>query len=172
MQSLRGKWFPEQRNKVPAHITLFHALPGSRIVQISQSLETITRRTRRFGVATGFIQKSRNGVFVNVGQGEERVKRIFEEVKDQFLECLSRQDMRLRAHWTVMNKEGDSKRVDDAYRDVEKSGTAEGIAKGLVLWRYEKNGTWSYERDFEFLQEKDERREGDSVVDVKVDRFL
>jgi 2'-5' RNA ligase len=171
MQSLRRKWFPQQRNKVPAHLTLFHALPGSRIVQISQSLEKLTRRTRHFNVATGHIQKGRSGVFVNVGEGEEEVKRVFGEVRDQFFESLSIQDRSFKGHWTVMNKENDSKRVEDAYRDVERSGTVKGTAQGLVLWRYEKDGTWSYERDFEFLQ-NEERSEDGSVVDVEVARFL
>jgi len=163
MQALRGKWFPEHKNKVPAHVTLFHALPRSQIIQVSESLERLSRRTKCFDVATGRVLKRQNGVAVGLGKGEQEVERLFGEVKDQFLDCLSVQDKSFKAHWTVMNKEDDSKRVDDAFMDVEGAGVVKGVAKGLVLWRYEKNGTWSFEREFGFLGE---------VVDVEVDRFL
>jgi 2'-5' RNA ligase len=170
MQALRGKWFPQHRNKVPAHITLFHALPRSRIIQVSESLETLSARTRCFDITTGHVLKRRNGVAVGLGQGEEDVKKVFGLVKDQFLECLSQQDRSFKAHWTVMNKEDDSRRVEDAFRDVEGTGVVKGVARGLVLWRYEKNGTWSFEREFGFLD--GEVRAIDEVVDIEVDRFL
>jgi 2'-5' RNA ligase len=171
MQRLRRKWFPEGRNKVPAHITLFHALPGSRIIQVSKYLETLSRQTSCFVINSGDVLKRRNGVAIGLGQGEEEIKKVFGEVRDQFLECLSMQDRSLKAHWTVMNKEEDGKRVDEAYQDVESAGVVKGIASGLILWRYEKNGTWSFEREFEFLTGEDQRGK-DDVLDVEVDRFL
>ncbi|KAF2434464.1 hypothetical protein EJ08DRAFT_569249, partial [Tothia fuscella] len=135
MTHLRQKWFPQARNKLPAHITIFHALPGSQYDRITHFLTTSSQRTKPFPVSTGKVLKRRNGVAINMGEGEREIKSVFAEAKAEFGEFLSEQDKGFKAHWTIQNKEEDGERVDEAYRDVVDSGEARGAAVGLVLWR-------------------------------------
>lgn len=150
MQELRRKWFPQHRNKVPAHITLFHALPGSKLGAISDWLEGLSRRIKCFEVSTGRVFKMRRGVAINVGAGEKEIKRVFLSLRSNWCDWLSDQDKSMKAHWTVQNKEEDSERVEDAFKDVQLSPGIRGQALGLVLWRYETDGTWLYEKEFGF----------------------
>lgn len=74
--------------------------------------------------------------------------------------ALSPQDRRMgwRPHYTVLNKEGDAARVDaclEALVGEEPAGgasgeVAEGWADGFVLWRYERDGRWTWAREFGF----------------------
>jgi 2'-5' RNA ligase len=163
MGGLREKWFPQGRNKVPAHITLFHALPSSRYDEVTSHLEGIASRTRCFRIASGKVLKRRNGVAVNMGQGEGQVRGVYMEAKEVWNGFLSDQDRGFQAHWTVQNKEEDGRRVDEAFEDV-KDLEVDGVAEGLVLWKYERDGRWTFAREFCF-QGADVARKDSWVVD-------
>ncbi len=45
LDELRQQHFPRSRNVVPAHITLFHALPGEQEQPIRQTLHTLCAAT-------------------------------------------------------------------------------------------------------------------------------
>ncbi|KIW02374.1 uncharacterized protein PV09_06196 [Verruconis gallopava] len=157
MNMLRERWFPADRLKVPAHITLFHALPGSRIAQLSQHIEQLAARMTCFEISTGRVTKTGSGVFVGLEVGEHEARRIFVSLRTSWWEWLSDQDKSFRPHWTVQNKEADLAKIENAFKDTHRLGTALGWATGLVLWTYEADGRWTKEREFGFVQRARER---------------
>jgi len=169
MQELRSRWFPKERNKVPAHITLFHALPGSKMEEISDWLEGLSRRMRCFDVSTGRVLKRKTGVAVAVGDGAKEIKRVFACLRADWLEWLSVQDRSLSAHWTVQNKELDKERVEEAFRNVLQCEEVRGQATGLVLWRYKDDGTWSLEKEFGFADNGMIKEDSGAVQEIEDD---
>jgi 2'-5' RNA ligase len=157
MQMLRQKWFPADRLKIPAHITLFHALPESQLAQVSSHIDSIALRIKRFEISTGRIVKMKKGVLVNLEAGSDEARHIFVSLRTSWWEWLSEQDKSFKAHWTVQNKEEDQLRVDEAFRDTHRIGAGLGWATGLVLWRYEKNGMWTKAKEVEFAMSGRER---------------
>ncbi|KAI3397669.1 hypothetical protein diail_10438, partial [Diaporthe ilicicola] len=132
LNALRRAHFLPHLNRTPAHLTLFHALPGSQLGRITAALEEHCEAQQPLRLATGRVFRMRRG------QG--------------WMDVLSEQDRRgWRPHWTVQNKADSDEAVDAAMREV-RSGfrDAEGLATGCTLWRYEKSGRWTFERKFDF----------------------
>ncbi|GAA5948570.1 hypothetical protein JCM3765_004930 [Sporobolomyces pararoseus] len=155
INDLRKRYFPAHRLKVPAHLTLFHALPHSRLEDIKQSLDKVSGQTKAFKVSAGKVFKmGEQGVAIDPGMGIEEGRQLHGELKKDWKEFLSQQDSKtFRAHWTIVNKEDDKEKVVKALREViewEKQGGAkEGEADGLVLWRYN-HGEWVFEKEWDF----------------------
>ena len=153
MNSIREQYFPKRLNRIPAHLTLFHALPDSRFAAIDGGLKQLSANTKPFFVSTGKPFRMRLGVGVNVGKGYNRMKQVHEDLRSQWMPHLSEQDQGgWRPHWTVMNKVNEEKEVDDAFRAVEKEmlqSVREGQAIGLDLWRYDK-GNWIFANEYKF----------------------
>ncbi|KAI9714434.1 MAG: hypothetical protein M1820_000395 [Bogoriella megaspora] len=75
------------------------------------------------------------------------------EGREGKLEWMTEQDRSKgwSAHFTIMNKETDPERVERCYEGLREGFEgAEGRVEGLVLWRYEVDGRWTLEREFEF----------------------
>ncbi len=151
INALRKKYFPPQLNRTPAHLTLFHALPHSRLDSIISTLETLGASTAPFTINTSAPFRMRRGVGVNVGVGADRAKRVHKELRDAWLEFLSEQDSGgWKPHWTVQNKVDSEEEAAGAYEEIRGDFKgAEGRATGMGLWRYER-GRWVFEREFGF----------------------
>src|SRR5687768_4540855 len=52
LNELRSRFFPPERNFVPAHVTLFHRLPGERAREIKAITRAFAERTKAFDVET------------------------------------------------------------------------------------------------------------------------
>ena len=51
MTELRNKYFPKELNRLEAHLTLFHALPGSKLEsEIIPHIQNVAGKTKQFGV--------------------------------------------------------------------------------------------------------------------------
>ncbi|KAK8024652.1 hypothetical protein PG993_012718 [Apiospora rasikravindrae] len=179
MSDLRRRWFPAQRLKVDAHMTLFHALPGRFLNTIKQDLADTAAKTDKLTVeagSDGVFRMGRKGVAVKVQGCEGVVGKMRRGLIDRWEELcgdeeaaveetpdgpvgggkthgvLSAQDSRRdwKAHYTIMNKEENSARVEDCFNELR--GTLEqtrGTVLGLRLWRYDR-GWWRQEEDFLF----------------------
>lgn len=160
LTALRRSHFPRRLDRHPAHLTLFHALPGSEARLITAALEEVCAAQGTLKLATGGVFRMRRGVGINVadarggggGGGSQAARRLHRELQRRWWGFLSEQDRRpWRPHWTVQNKAADEGAVDAAMEDVrERFRGAEGLATGCALWRYEKGGTWAFERGFDF----------------------
>ncbi len=48
----RRRYFPKERNFIPAHLTLFHALPGEQLAAIQHDIEAVISGQQPFIVRT------------------------------------------------------------------------------------------------------------------------
>ncbi|TKA34051.1 hypothetical protein B0A50_00031 [Salinomyces thailandicus] len=158
LTALRTRYFPRHLNKLPAHLTLFHALPGSQLRDnVIPTLQRVAHHTERFRIATGGVMKMRKGmgIFVSPAHGGRETQAVRRRLLEVWEEggWLSEQDRAGggKPHWTVMNKVDDAGAVERAQREAEEGFKgAEGWGEGLGLWRYEK-GWWVWQRGFAFV---------------------
>lgn len=153
MNEMRERYFPKHLNRTPAHLTLFHALPHSRLEDIQGELSRLAASTRPFHVTTGQPFRMRGGVGVNVDEGYKAMKDVHQQLKSQWLPFLSEQDAGgFRPHWTVMNKVSKQEEVEDALETVRmdlSENMREGRALGLDLWLYDA-GQWKWVDEYKF----------------------
>lgn len=137
---LREEHFPRDRNFIPAHLTLFHKLPGDRGDEISASLQDLCRRQPPFPLtATGLVFMGRG---VGYRLESQELPALRKTLANEWWPLLGAQDRRgFRPHVTVQNKvPPDEARA--LHRDLERSfAPFEVGAEGLLLWRY-LGGPW------------------------------
>lgn len=153
MNEMRERYFPTRLNRIPAHLTLFHALPHSQMEVLEQSIRQTSESMQPFVVSTGKPFRMRKGVGVNVDSGYHRMKEVHRQLQMQWETFLSEQDAGgFRPHWTVMNKVDDAELVDGAFETIGRGlleRNEEGRALGLDLWRYNR-GDWEWVKEFPF----------------------
>lgn len=137
--ALRRAHFPPARNRVPAHVTLFHHLPPSLAAEIAERLageararapEAVIARVLRLGAGTAFAIHS------------AELSAIRARLADAWAGLLTPQDAAgWRAHLTVQNK------VPRAAAEALHATLADGFRPrplaiaGLAAWRY-LGGPW------------------------------
>ncbi|KAI1035915.1 hypothetical protein LB505_010502 [Fusarium chuoi] len=154
MTALRRQWFPPRLLKVDAHITLFHALPGSKLSEVKADIADIAARTATFSIGVGNqdVYEMGKGVGIKLYAGQKKVLSIRSELRNKWEPFLSDQDRRekWRGHYTVMNKQDGKEEVQKCL-DYLKQGHAEskGTVEGLSLWLYDR-GWWREDEVFKF----------------------
>ncbi|UPK99983.1 hypothetical protein LCI18_010918 [Fusarium solani-melongenae] len=146
MTALRRQWFPTRLLKVEAHVTLFHALPGSKLHQLKQDIAEISQYTTKFAITVKKegIYEMNKGVGIRISEGQWKAAKLRSELRDKWEPFLSRQDQqeRWRGHYTIMNKEDDKARVTECLKELQDSfEDSRGTVNGLKLWRYDR-GWW------------------------------
>ena len=148
LDALRRQYFPPERNQVPAHLTLFHALPGEEAAQIRRELAEICRRHKPFDLhATGLRSL---GFGVAIAFSSPELVQLRQTLAREWRDWLTAQDTaKIAPHVTIQNKVGaDVARATQ--RELEatfRPFTAR--AEGLALWRY-LGGPWRPEKTFRF----------------------
>ncbi|MFC3124006.1 2'-5' RNA ligase family protein [Pseudoroseomonas globiformis] len=140
LDALRRAHFPPARNFIPAHLTLFHALPGDALQEIAARLAQVAAATPPLKLSIGPPRSLGRGVALAVeGGGLCRLRR---ELADGWAGMLSRQDQNgFRPHVTIQNKV-----APDAARALLAELAADFLpwpAEGetLLLWHY-RGGPW------------------------------
>ncbi|OQO11098.1 hypothetical protein B0A48_05353 [Cryoendolithus antarcticus] len=156
MTALRNQYFPKKLNKLAAHLTLFHALPGSLLESnIIPHLEAVAARRKQFAVhaATPFRMKHGFAISVPKSEGGAEAQAVHADLQRKWAEdgFLSEQDQGgCRVHYTIMNKVDEEIDVARAFREVREQWKGDwGVVEGLTLWRYER-GWWKFHRRFAF----------------------
>jgi hypothetical protein len=160
MTTLRSKYFPPKLNRTEAHLTLFHALPESRLQShILPTIESVAAERKPFSITASSVAKLGKrgvGIFIPDGSGGREAKAVHRELQSPWKTAgfLSQQDEApMRLHYTVMNKvddESEVRRVVEELRErVENEGGDEGTVEGLGLWLYER-GYWRWVRGWQF----------------------
>ncbi len=137
----RQRHFPAARNFLPAHVTLFHALPGRERKNISTTLLQICATQTPASVATRGLRFLGGGVAYELHMPELAALRA--KLAGLWWEWLTPQDRQgFRPHVTVQNKVAPE--VARALLEELQTGYAvwRGEVQGLTLWRYD-NGPWS-----------------------------
>jgi hypothetical protein len=144
---LRRAHYPPERNRVPAHITLFHQLPPSAELEVLDAIRRICAG-RAPAAHIGQVRDLGGGVAFDVDSPE--LLAIRADLAGRFHGLLGRQDSaRPRLHITVQNKVPAA--VARALAEALKAGFRPrtlGI-KGLAAWRYQ-GGPWELIREVRF----------------------
>ena len=148
LQTERRTHFPATQNKVPAHLTLFHALPASEAASVADRCRMVTR-------GEPAIQARATGLF-NLGKGvayridAPALVRLRAELADAWMPLLTSQDRAgFHPHVTIMNK------AEPASAKLLLAALQAGFQPwsftliGLDLWRY-LGGPWEAAGAFRF----------------------
>ncbi len=141
LQKLRAAHFPPELNLVPAHLTLFHQLPGDDERGVLEAVGRIATATAAFPLIIAGPMRLGRGVALKVEA--PRLLELRASLAKAFEGALIAQDrQKFRPHVTVQNKTSPARaaalyeHLAAAFRPIE------GRGEGLQLWRYE-GGPWS-----------------------------
>lgn len=148
---LRQQHFPPERNFLPAHLTLFHALPGEQELEIQQLLQERCARTPVLPLSFPEVRSLGQGVAVQVDSPE--LSQFRQQLADHWQAGLTRQDQQgYRPHITLQNKVAPDV-ARQLYHQLAKAWTPfNGKGEALLLWRY-KGGPWELAGEFAFKTE-------------------
>jgi 2'-5' RNA ligase superfamily protein len=140
LDALRRAHFPPERNLVPAHVTLFHALPGAELDSVLAALAVECGGVAPAGVRIGPPRFLGRGVALSVAA--PAVEALRARLAARWRAWLSPQDRQgWRPHATVQNKVA-AERARALHAELAASlPPREGRAEGLLLWRY-RGGPW------------------------------
>ena len=144
---LREAHFPPHRNKLAAHVTLFHHLPGVELADVEAALTRSADRPA-FAVEVTAVASLGGGVAFTLSSGELHAVR--QELAAAWAPMLTRQDSRpYWPHVTVQNKVS-AEAARALLAQLEASFTPWAIgARGLRLWRY-LDGPWEPVGEYPF----------------------
>lgn len=148
--TLRQQHFPPERNLVPAHITLFHALPGEQVTAIEQCLQRHCDRTARIALRLSTLRFLGAGVAIAVDSPE--LIQLRQALAQPWSDWLKPQDRQgYRPHITIQNK------VPPTFAQLlydqllAQWQPLDGYGEGLLLWYY-RNGPWELAQEFPFQE--------------------
>ena len=102
LDALRRAHFPPERNRLPAHLTLFHHLPPSLYPELKHRLGDAVRATPPRAEVTGLIDLGGGVALRIVSPGLENIRA---DLAESFQDVLTPQDRaRWRPHVTIQNK--------------------------------------------------------------------
>jgi hypothetical protein len=165
MTALRNKYFPPKINKLAAHLTLFHALPESKLEStVIPTIKRVTAEWEPFSVNAAKPFRMKKGIAISVPktQGGDLAQKLHGALQEDWKGegWLSEQDAGgMMAHYTIMNKVDDEGQVADTLNEVSESWKPDrGTVEGVALWKYER-GYWKWEQAFKFGKKEDEKEQ-------------
>lgn len=139
LDGLRRRHFPARLNRVPAHISLFHNLPGAEERAVIRELSERCRPMGRIALQPRQLDFLGRGVAL--GYDSPELARLHGELSRAFDAWLVPQDrQRFKAHVTIQNKvdPAEARALRDRLCDEP---APPAVVEGLILWRY-LGGPW------------------------------
>lgn len=152
VNALRQQYFPPARNLIPAHVTLFHQLPGDREIAILQFLQVLCSQTSRLSLSLPNLRFLGRGVAIEVCAPElVELRKILAETWSGWLTAQDRQGY--RPHITIQNKvvAAEARQVYEQLK--EQWQPVNGHGEGLLLWYY-CGGPWELVNEFSFARQE------------------
>lgn len=149
LDSLRKAYFPPERNLIPAHITLFHALPGAEADRIIDDLARCAASAAPLTLVLPALRFLGRGVALEVASPD--LVALRQRLAQIWAPWLSRQDQQgYRPHVTIQNKvpPAAARRLYDELGSHWQSLAGQG--QGLSLWHY-RGGPWDLAGRFPFV---------------------
>ncbi|KQQ91301.1 2'-5' RNA ligase family protein [Aureimonas sp. Leaf324] len=147
--AMRRRYFPPARNMLPAHLTLFHKLPGERLPAIHRDLAALAGETPPLQLIAQGIR------FLGYGSAYEircdALKSLRARLAERWAGDLTRQDAAgFAPHVTIQNKAParDAKALCADLKAAFSPFEAEGT--GLLLWHY-RGGPWELAGEYGFV---------------------
>lgn len=136
----RRTYFPPERNQLPAHLTMFHALPPSAIDEVRHRLAQLARRSTPRASIEGLLNLGRGVAYRIVSPDLERLRA---ELAADFHGLLTAQDAAgWRPHVTIQNKV-EPKVARDLLADLSRNFRPRPLAiDALALHEY-RGGPWA-----------------------------
>lgn len=145
---LRRSHFPRHRNLVPAHLTLFHALPGEHEADVLHRLAEASRSRRPMRLDVQGPWSLGRGVAYRLASPD--LESLRAELADGFSPWLTRQDRApFRPHITIQNKVEPQEARQLLERLQLEFEPFSVFAEGLLVWRY-LGGPWSLVERLDF----------------------
>lgn len=139
LDHLRRRHYPPQRNRVPAHLTMFHALPPSSEAEVRAALARLSRERPPRASIEGVMDLGGGAALRVVSPDLDRLR---DDLAASFHGLLGAQDARgWRPHVTIQNKVAPKVAralVEELRRDFKPRSLA---ISGLGLHRY-LDGPW------------------------------
>jgi 2'-5' RNA ligase len=144
----RRRYFPKERNFIPAHLTLFHALPGEHLVKVQQDIEALASQHQPFTLdVTGLRSLGRGVAYTLASPDLAEMRRRLATTWSGWLKPQDRQNH--NPHVTVQNKV-DPTQARALLEDLSESFMPFKVeAIGMNLWWY-RGGPWEKVRSFAF----------------------
>ncbi len=150
-QAERTRYFPPERNLIPAHLTLFHTLPESDAT--ASLLSDAARDQQTFSMRVTELRSIGRGVAYFLDAPEANA--LHRRLSAAFAEELSLQDRHgFRPHVVVQNKVTPEKARITLAELQARFAPWTAHAVGLDLWRY-LGGPWQHLRRFDFKSDPD-----------------
>jgi 2'-5' RNA ligase len=148
LDAQRRALFPPALNHIPAHVTLFHHLPGEELDAVTAALARACASRRPSPVTVAQVMPLGRGAAFRLEAPEVAALRA--ELARGWEAWLTPQDRQpWRPHVTVQNKVA----PEVARATVERLRAGfepwEAVAEGLLLWRY-RGGPWDALGEFPF----------------------
>jgi 2'-5' RNA ligase len=145
LDALRRAHFPPERNYLSAHLTLFHALPGTMLAEISANLETLTTGTPLPLHFDGLRSLGRGVAFTVESPALVQLRGLLASAWHGLLGPQDRQGF--RPHVTVQNKvePADARALLAALEGGFAPWDGQGVS--LLLWHY-RGGPWEPAGEF------------------------
>jgi len=139
LEGLRRKHYPPERNRVPAHLTMFHALPPSTETELRARVAEFVRGSAPIASVAGLMDLGGGVAFRIVSPDLDRMR---DELADALHGMLGPQDRGgWRPHVTIQNKVT-SKTGRALLASLERDFVPRPLAiRGLGLHRY-LDGPW------------------------------
>ncbi|MFH5926175.1 2'-5' RNA ligase family protein [Roseomonas xinghualingensis] len=148
LDALRRAHFPPERNQVPAHLTLFHALPGEALEEIATHLREACAALPVQVLKMAGLRFLGRGVALEIEA--PGLAQIRAGLARRWADWLTPQDaQRWRPHVTIQNKVAPetARALHDAMTLDFTRWEARG--EGLLLWHY-RGGPWEAAAEFPF----------------------
>ena len=147
-EALRRAHFPPERNVVPAHVTLFHQLPGSTLDAVVAHLLAVARAQPVLLAEVAPPRSLGNGVAFDLRCPE--LTSLHADLAAHWTGLTIAQDHgRLRAHVTVQNKVSAATAAATLQLLAADFLPWRVQVTGVTLWRY-LGGPWQHIRDIGF----------------------
>lgn len=148
LNQLRQNYFPQHRNFLPAHVTLFHALPGEQEAVIRQTLHQSCARTVQFPLRLPTLRFLGKGFAAEIEAPD--LLRLQHQLAIGWRNWLTPQDrQKYKPHVTIQNKVAPDVARSQYEQAAREWQLLHGLGEGLLLWYY-KGGPWELVETFEF----------------------
>jgi hypothetical protein len=148
LDALRRRYYAPERNLVPAHITLFRALPAERGREIRELLAQVASAQKAIEIPPGELKAMENGVAIFLHSPQ--LGALHGELAREWSPWLGDQHRAgFRPHVTIQTtlEEAEAHRTRRAIAATFRTPRIKGV--GLHIWRY-RDGPWESDRVFRF----------------------
>jgi hypothetical protein len=144
-EDLRRRYFPAERNQIPAHLSLFHQLPDEALTH--QALQQLAKSASAFNITNATPRSIGRGVAIFFDS--QPLIELHATLSTAFASHLISQDRQsIRPHIVIQNKV-DTTTAQHTLAQLHLTQFINAHATGITVWRY-LNGPWEHLADLPF----------------------